>query len=288
MSRHWLWWRVIQIIIDFFGVWGMAILAYFARVGWILSTDFPFGLYVVMSGIAALVWISVLLFNQFYRVVPVSGKTEFILQNAKILLGGSIAVGVMIVSYFFPKETLFSRWIGVYILIFGSLWLFVSNEIYREFIAWQKKHDKKSVYRTLIVGANRVSEKIIDRLTKDRFAPYKIVGVIDPYGLAAKNFKGKILGKLNKLEDVCDRERVTAMIQCDGFEHTLSLISFCDQRSIKFQFDPALRGVFEGNLRLRKSADIPFISFVQRDYQGTKKLKFKAIDWALRNVFDID
>ena len=263
-------------------------LAYFVRVGWIFSTDFPFGMYAWLSGFAAVVWVIVLLLTRYYRLIPASGKIEMIAELAKIILGGCIAVGVLIVSYFFPKGTLFSRWIGVYILLFGALWLMVSSLVYREWIAWQKSHNKASVYRTLIVGANRVTEKIIERLNADRYAPYQIIGVIDPYGLAPKGFKGKILGKLNKLESVCKKEQVTAMIQCDGFEHTLSLISFCDQEDIKFQFEPALRGVFEENLRVRKSAGIPFISFVQRDYQGTKKKWFRVVDWGLRNIFDVE
>ena len=75
------------------------------------------------------------------------------------------------------------------------------------------------------MGANRVAEKLISAISKNLYAPYKIMGVIDPYGLAKKVQGSQILGKLDKLETVCKREKITALIQCDAFEHTLNLIS---------------------------------------------------------------
>jgi hypothetical protein len=133
-----------------------------------------------------------------------------------------------------------------------------------------------------------VTEKLIKNINKDKFAPYQIVGVIDPYGFY-KNIKGsEILGKLDKLNTICEQRKITAIIQCDAFEHTLNIISLCDERDIKFQFDPALRGVFEENLRIREIAGQKIISFVQRDFAGIKKVKFKFIDWILNQVFDVD
>lgn len=198
-----------------------------------------------------------------------------------------MAVGFLIVSYFFPREILFSRLIGVYIFVFANLWLWFSRIIFREILSRQKKRSK-NVYKTLIIGANRVAEKLVSKIQNDRFAPYKIVGVIDPYGLA-KNFSGtQILGKLDKLEKVCADEKISAIVQCDAFEHTLNLISFCDEKKIKFQFDPALRGIFEENLRIREVAGQTMISFVQRDFSGVRKIKFRLVDWALRQIFDVD
>jgi len=232
------------------------------------------------------VWIGFLVFTKYYRLPPRSGFRAWF-EDALALTGGVVAVGFLIVSYFFPREILFSRLIGVYIFVFANLWLWFSRIIFREILSRQKKRSK-NVYKTLIIGANRVAEKLVSKIQNDRFAPYKIVGVIDPYGLA-KNFSGtQILGKLDKLEKVCADEKISAIVQCDAFEHTLNLISFCDEKKIKFQFDPALRGIFEENLRIREVAGQTMISFVQRDFSGVRKIKFRLVDWALRQIFDVD
>jgi FlaA1/EpsC-like NDP-sugar epimerase len=301
MSKNWIYWRIGHIIIDVLGVYGAFLLAYFARVGWIFSTDFPIALFALLSGGATVVWIGFLIFSKYYRIPPRSGGRkwfDFFLAVA----GGLLAVGMLIVTYFFPREILFSRLIGLYIFLFGIVWLALTQWIFRSLLAWAKKQEK-NIYRTLIVGANRVSEKLIQAIETNPYAPYKIIGVIDPYGLykssgfklQTSNYKLQksekiipLLGKLDKLESVCEEEGITALIQCDGFEHTLNLISFCDEKNIKFQFDPALRGIFEDNLRVREVAGVTMISFVQRDFSGRKKLKFRLIDWVLRQVFDVD
>lgn len=285
MSKNWIWLRIIQILLDIVIVWAMFLLAYFLRVHWIFSSDFPFELFALLSGAATLVWIGFLAFVKTYRLPPRSGARAWY-DIILVLVGGVIAVGFLIVSYFFPREILFSRLIGVYALLLASLWLVVSQKIFRILLAKAKKRGKG--HNTLIIGANRVSEQFVARVKADRFAPFQIVGVIDPYGLV-KDFNGApLLGKLDQLESVCAKEAVTAIVQCDAFEHTLSLVSFCEEKDIKFQFLPSLRGVFEENLRLREIAGIRVGSLVQRNYSGIQKTKFRFIDWLLRQVLDID
>lgn len=287
MSKKWLWWRLVQIGFDLFFLWGLSMLAYFVRVEWVFSTDFPFALFAVLSWLSSVVWVLVLLMTKYYRVIPSHELAARFSQWIKIFLAGCLAVGFLIVSYFFPREVLFSRLIGVYILAFGSVYLLLSDALYRFVIRWQKKHSPDQLYRTVLVGANRVAENIIKRLTDDPYAPHLIVGVIDPYGLAAPNIKPLVLGKLNTLETVCAEQKINYMLQCDAFEHTLNLITFCDQQDIKFEYAPALRGVVETNLRLRNRSGLMLQSFVQRNYRGVKKKWFTVIDWVLDRVFDV-
>lgn len=286
MFKKWIYTRVLQIITDFVGLYATASLVYFWRVGWVFSSDFPFSVFALVSFLTSGIWILFLLFTKYYRIPPRSGSRSWY-EIALILIGGIIAVGLMIVSYFFPREILFSRLIGVGIFVLGAIWLVMTRAFFRSILA-RYKQSKKLSYKTLIIGANRVSEKLIKTINKDAFAPYTIHGVIDPYGIS-KGIKGaKILGKLDKLNTICEQEDITAIIQCDAFEHTLNIISLCNERNIKFQFDPALRGVFEENLRIREIAGQKMISFVQRDFAGIKKVKFKCIDWILNQVFDVD
>lgn len=282
----WIWIRLSQMVVDILGIYGAFMLAYFWRVGWLFSSDFPFPLFAFLSGLAALVWSGFLILAKYYRVPPRSGMRAWF-DVMLVLLGGVVANGLLIVTYFFPRDILFSRLISVYAFGVGILILLASQLIFRGILAWCKKREK-NVYRTLIVGANRIAEKFIDAVNRDTYAPHKIIGVIDPYGLSTSLESAPILGKLNKLEDVCKKHNVTCLIQCDAFEHTINLISFCDQNHIKFQFVPALRGIFEENLRLRETAGTAMISFVQRNYSGAKKAKFKFVDAVLHQVFDVD
>ncbi len=286
MFKKWIYTRVWQIIIDFLGLYLTSIFVYFWRVGWIFSSDFPFQIFAGISFVTSGFWILFLLFTKYYRIPPRAGSRSWY-EIALIGAGGVVAVGLMIVSYFFPREILFSRLIAVGIFILGSFWLVMTRAFFRYLLS-KYKNSALNSYQTLIIGANRVAEKLIQKINSDKFAPYQIIGVIDPYGLC-KEIKGsKILGKLDRLNTICEQKNITAIIQCDAFEHTLNIISLCDEKNIKFQFDPALRGVFEENLRIREVAGQKMISFVQRNFAGFKKIKFKLIDWILNQIFDVD
>jgi FlaA1/EpsC-like NDP-sugar epimerase len=201
--------------------------------------------------------------------------------------GGVLASGFLIVTYFFPLNEIFSRLISVYAFGIGFILLFFSRLAFLKVLATYKKQAKQ-VYKTLIVGANRVGEKLAQAIEANPYAPYKVIGAIDPYGIGNGFSAVPILGKLDRLESICESEKITAIIQCDGFEQTLNLITFCEEKNIKFQFDPALRGVFEDNLRIREVAGVSLISLVERDFSGAKKWRYRVVDTVLRQVFDVD
>jgi FlaA1/EpsC-like NDP-sugar epimerase len=257
------------------------------RVDWVFSTDFDFALFALMAAIGSVVWIAFLAFARYYRVPPRSGGKEWY-DLALLLLGGVVANGMLIVIYFFPQEILFSRLISVYAFVFGCLALLLTQVAFKLFMAKVKKSDRQ-IYRLLIVGANNVSENFIKQLAQSPYALYKVVGVIDPYGLKKEIVGRPVLGKLDKLESICETQKVTAILQCDAFEQTLNLISFCEQHDIKFQFDPALRGIFEKNLRIREVAGHTTISFVKRDFHNKgKRQRYAFFDAVLNQIFDID
>ncbi len=287
MLKHWIILRTLHILIDILGVLGAFFLAYFVRVGWIFSTDFDFTPYAYASILATLTWIGFLGFAKYYRIPPRSGKRVFF-DLALILCGGIIASSFLVIIYFFNQELFFSRLINIYIIVFGVSFLLISQWVFRFLLMWQKSRNL-FLYQTLIIGANPVAAKLIEAIDKNPYAPHHIVGVIDPYGLH-KTIKGStILGKLDRLDAACKKHKVNCMIQCDAYEHTLNMISFCEEKNIKYQFDPALRGVFEENLRIRYIADQTMISFVKRDFESkNKRFQYKIVDGVLRQIFDVD
>ena len=281
MFKRLIFWRTLHILADLCFVYSAFLLAYFLRVGFLFSSDFPFWLYAGVSLLGSGLWVSFLGFTKYYRIPPRSGGAQYY-DFVLVVLGGVIANGFLIISYFFPREILFSRLITVYAFVFGVLALFLSQLVFRSLFT------KKLVrpYKTLIIGANTVSEKLIAAINTNPYALYEVIGIIDPYGLK----KGPtILGKLDKLTEVCESAGITAIIQCDAYEHTLNIISFCEEKNIKYQFDPALRGIYEKNLRIREIAGQTMISFVKRDFESQSKRRLYGVfDKVLKQVFDVD
>jgi len=285
MLKKWVYFRIIHIILDFLLIYGAFLLAYFFRVGFIFSSDFDFFAFAKFSFVASFLWSGFLILTQYYKIPPKSGL-KFIFDLFLIFLGGSVSIAFLLVLFFF-EETFFSRLLNFYAFFLAYIFLLSSQFIFKKIIAIRKKRGKE-IYKTLVIGANRASEKLIELIEKNPYAPYKIIGIIDPYGLPNNIKITKVLGKLNKLEQICEEKKITSIIQCDAFEHTINLISFCEEKDIKFQFLPSLRGVFEDNLRIREIAGKNVGSFVKRDFVGPKKIRYKIVDFFLRQIFDVD
>ena len=96
------------------------------------------------------------------------------------------------------------------------------------------------------------------------------------------------MGKLNALEEICEEKKIKSIIQCDSFEHTINLISLCQEKNIKFQFTPSLRGIAHEQLRIRSIGKELVISFVERPENHKQQKLFSALDWSLRHIFDTD
>jgi len=284
MFKRLIAWRVGHIAIDAFLLYAGFLIAYGLRVGWIFSTDFPFAPFALVAALAVLTWIGFLIFTKYYRIPPRSGQGS-LYDVVLSFVGGIIAVATLIIVYYFQRELFFSRLINIYALVFGVIALSISRTGFGQLLRFYKSR-KKNAYKTLIIGANSVSEQLIKAINSNPYALYEVIGVIDPYGLK----KGpQILGKLDKLTEITEKEGITAIIQCDAYEHTLNILSFCEEHDIKYQFDPALRGVYEKNLRIREIAGQTMISFVKRDFESDSKRKlYDVFDQVLKQVFDVD
>ncbi len=286
MFQFWIRLRLIQILVDLCLLLSVFVLVYFWRVGWVFSSDLMFWEYFLHAVLAVGVWIGFMLFAMYYRIPPRSGgRGWFDIILAPV--GGIISSGFLVVVYFFARSEVFSRWISLGVFVFGVLVLLLSRAFFLMLLR-RAKRNKIGCYRTLVVGGNRISEHLVGALNTNTYSLHDVVGVIEPYGIY-KDYKGaKVLGKLNKLEEVCEAENITAIIQCDAFEHTLSLISFCEEKNIKFELDPAWRGVFEKNLRIRETAGVKLLSFVKRDHEtSSKKSFYKMVDIVLDQFFGV-
>lgn len=291
MLKTLLFWRTLHILLDTMLLLSAFLLAYFIQVGWVLATDFSFARYFLLSMVGVFVWMSFLLMAKYYRLPPRHGRRAWF-DWLLLVMGGGIAVGVLIVGYFFPWGILFSRWIPVMIIFFGVAFLWGTHAAFIYRLKYFNAHSDQ-VYQTLIVGANRVAESLIQKIMSNQLAPYRVVAAIDPYGLNKSKeltqYKIPIIGKLDKLQPAIDQRGITAVIQCDAFEHTLNILSLCDEQHIKYEFVPALRGINEKSLRIRELSGVTLISYAKRDYEKRPtQFGYRWGDIILRQIFGID
>ncbi|MDD5624045.1 MAG: hypothetical protein PHI23_05055 [Candidatus Peribacteraceae bacterium] len=220
---------------------GTYVLAYFVRVGWIFSSDFPFGSFLKVAMIVAPVWLTVLVLTRTFSLT----RTQHSFRNgAYILYASLIGVAFFSLTYYFLFEMFFSRLLLVEAFFFNAagtwIWHIVYDEVKRLLL-----RRSPPAFPTLIVGCTREARALIHDMNAHR-NPLKPVAVLDGHRADEPLIEGvPVQGKLNKLEEVLEREHITHLIQASELEQSINLISACRLHGATYILLPSVLGVVE-------------------------------------------
>lgn len=217
---------------------GAYVCAYFLRVGFIISTDFPLNLYLQTVLLIAPVWLLVMTELGIFRLLRVQSDRRNLLH---ILFGCVMASALFTLSYYFLHDRFFSRLLlveaGVLNVVFTIVW-------HLAFDTWQRRILRRDppAYPLLVIGTNREAERFIKRLN-ERQSPFKPIAVLDSAGSPLKEIAGvPVLGKFNVLEEVIKAKKPTHLVQCSNLEHTINLMSVCRSHGITYMLLPSVLG----------------------------------------------
>lgn len=231
----WLW-----LLTDLCVFVGAYALAYFLRVGLIFSSDFPFQPYILVVVLTAPIWLVVLATTRTFALT----RSQSTIRNlAYIAYTAAVGTSIFALGYYFLYGYFFSRLLLVYALVLSVVVVWVWHMLYHAFLRAMVRRNPP-VFPTLIVGVNRESRALIERLESSR-NPLKPVAILDGRGCKDKEISGvPVLGKLNKLEEVLD-SGITHLIQCSDLEQSLNLLSACRQKKITYMVLPSVFGMVE-------------------------------------------
>lgn len=229
----------VWLITDAVLMVGAYVAAYFVRVGFILSTDFPIDKYVKIVFLVAPFWLAIMGFLGVFRLLRVQSSAR---NLCHILFACTMALALYTLAYYFLFNAFFSRKLLVYAaaahVVFTAIW-------HLAFDQWQRRILRRTpaAYPVLVIGANRDAERMI-RLLEERQSPLKPVAVLDSQGTAAKDIAGvPVRGKLNKLEDIIREQKISHLLQCADLEHTINLLSLCRQHGMTYMLLPSVLGI---------------------------------------------
>ena len=246
MFRYDVFSRLVLIGVDFIALGASFILAYFIRVGWIFSTDFPFWPYFRIALLVSFVWV---IFLVVFRMYALQRRTDTREHIIRLFLVNILGTGTFLLFFFTFRKLLFSRWILVYVFLIATLLLIVTHIVSQKI---RSHHTRKGrgISRTLIIGTNRSAAKLLQML-KGLSSKHRPVAILDGYGSRVKEVAGvPVLGKLNLLESTVKDLDIHEIIQVDNLEQTLNIITFCQQNGLRYAMLPSLLGVFHDQIEL--------------------------------------
>jgi FlaA1/EpsC-like NDP-sugar epimerase len=239
--------RYLTLLLDYFLLQGMFVLAYLLRVGFVWSSDFPFEPYFWTSLAAGLVWLASLLIFRGYN--PSIRFTRWI-HIMKVIVAGLTGTALFGLIFYFGQQSLFSRLLLGYIFCLGTVGMLLFHLLMQwiENTLIRKGHGN---IRTLIIGSNRGVKAFIAELKKNH-SPYVPVAVLDGYGTKQKEIHGvPVLGKLNILEETVDEYDIHAIVQGDNVEQVVNIVHFCDKNQLDYFLLPYLLGMYQDSLRVQ-------------------------------------
>lgn len=238
--------RYLTIFVDYFLLIAAFALAYFVRVGFIFSSDFPIEPYFRTAMIAAAVWIvSLVIFRGYSPNVRFNRLIHFL----KVLIAGVTATAAFGLIFYFAEKVLFSRLLLIYMFVFGTGVMMLFHLM---MLSVERQLIKKGygIHRLLIIGSNRGVRSFIESLKKNQ-SSYVPVAILDGYGTSQREIEGvPVLGKLNILEETVEKYHIQAIAQGDNIEQVVNIHSFCFQHGLDYYLLPYLFGAYQGQLQV--------------------------------------
>lgn len=269
MKRSLIYLKILQIVVDGLLILAAFALAYFIRIsfgltldfpfiewnGYWFSGDFPFGPYFLIGVITMPI---TLLFMFFIRAYKLSQRILSWRHVQRLTFVAVENVFIFMILYYFTFRIFFSRLMLVYVFALTLVLTYAWHLTFRWIL--QKMSEREvGVYRTLIIGANRPSQEIIRLLITEK-SHLKPVAVIDAYGGKKTMIHGiPVVGKMNKFEKTIADHDIDVILQVDNLEQTLNIINYALANNIKYIMPPELLGVFQGHQMIEEVEGVPFL-----------------------------
>lgn len=193
------------------------IIRFELRIGVVTEGEVSFSQYLKLLPFIILIWAFVLRYFGFY--LPKRG-TAFIYELLNIIKTSTISVLLLIGITFFYRTYSYSRAVMVFFWITSILSLILSRGMTRQVLRWLRKRGF-NLRHVLIVGANDLGKRVLDRIKENPWTGFRVVGFIresspeNPEGLEfISGFSGswveglkeidgtEVLGGIDRINDI--------------------------------------------------------------------------------------
>ena len=237
--------KTLQIGLDFILVILSFCLAYFVRVGFIFSTDFPFNQFLPVALVSSILTIVFAFLIKTYKEDQKVWSLHHFLRTG---FSSILQTALFALFFYFFYQSIFSRLMLVYIAVFSLTLVYTGHLLFDKVSRFLYSKGQGGVVRTLLIGTNREAQKLVDFL-QTRKSRHYVVAILDGYGSSLKEIKSiPVKGKLNKLEAVVKEDKIEQIIQVDNLEQAMNILNFARQKHLKYILTPSVLGAYHQDL----------------------------------------
>ena len=245
------------IVCDLLLFLGCYVLAYFFRVGFIVSSDFPLTPYLGVVVLVSPLWLSVLTVTKTFSVM----RDQTSLRNFLYIVYASlVGAAFFALAYYFIYGLFFSRALLLIAFSLSGIGAWIWHCIFMR-IARHILRNNPPAFPTLIVGVTRESRALIRQLNK-RKHPLLPVAILTNEAIGERTIEGvPVEGRLHKFEETLRTFRITHLIQASDLEQSLNLLSACRKEKITYILLPSVLGIVDRQAHAETSIEgIPVVT----------------------------
>ena len=262
-----------MIPIDILMLFLAAFSAYFLRTSEFVSSlrpvlffeHLPFERYIDLVFLVAPFWIVIFALLGLYRISRRSMLEEFF----QIISTVSLAMMAVIFYIFLQSDQFDSRFIILAVWFFSIFYLTIARFLLRRIERYFVGKYKFGVHKTLVIGADQISNILVKKMRQNPFLGYMVIQKIS-------NLDLRYIKKI-----VFDKGIDTVVVGQSNYpaDSMVELAEFCQENRIKFKFAPTLFQALTTNI------NIDAISGIQ-----LMELKYTPLDgWGrvIKRIFDL-
>jgi exopolysaccharide biosynthesis polyprenyl glycosylphosphotransferase len=267
----------IQILIQ--SIW-VSKINYITRIGlnWITIRN------LISLSLLFITWHAFFQFLAVYNTRRIGLKTQDILDVLKV---SSIATFVLLVFSnifwitFADKSFICAFWIG------SSIAVLTARIIYK-YLLTKYKTKSKDNSQILIVGTNERALRFAQKLNKNSFLGYRIVGFIDDHWTGLDNFNKErfnLIGRIDDLNDIIKKQVIDEVVIClplkSYYSKINTLINICEEQGVLIRFTADFFDLKIARSSIDHLDGIPILTLYSAPVNRSKLIFKRLIDISL-------
>lgn len=221
--------------------------------------------YIYLVIFVSLIFVGSYAISGLYSMKNRIGRVE---EFLKIVVASSAGVMIIIVYIFLRQELFNSRFLVLGGWFFAVIFVFLGRLLVRRIQNYSMAHFKFGLHKTLIIGDNGASVRILEQFQKDPLSGAIVV----------KHLKNP---ELEEVASVAGNPGIDEVILADSnypSPKVSELIDFCNDNHLIFKFVPNVYHALSSNFEVASVSGIPLIELKRTALDGWGKIIKRFID----------
>jgi len=256
------------------------IIRFELRIGVVTEGEVSFYQYLKLLPFVILIWAVVLRYFGFY--LPKRG-TSFAYELLNIIKTSTIAVFLLIGITFFYRTYSYSRAVMIFFWIVSIFSLILSRAMTRQVLRWLRRKGFNLRY-VLIVGANSLGERVLEKIRENPWTGFKVVGFIKESSVSEglREIDGeRILGGLDDINDIIKEKAVDQIfiaLPLDAHKDLERVLRLLEEQTVDIRVIPDFFQFMSLNAGIEDFDGLPVINLSESPLYGWNRVIKRSAD----------